>query len=158
MISYAVLSVCKNSRTITTVYLCVYLSCEVEGWGLGNGTVHLPEHLTELRHHGSKVVEKSLHWLLKNGTHRLRDNMRSALLKCHVLLCGLISFKEQKTNRVLPVRGCTWRRLTSTTCESFSHLPSTVCMRANTCCKTTTTWKHKVKRSNRNEKTVLNKQ
>lgn len=33
-----------------------------------------------------------------------------------------------------------WR--TSTTCESFSHLPSTVWMRANTCCRTTTTCWH----------------
>lgn len=53
------------------VRMSVYLSCEVKGWGLGNCTVHLPEHLTQLRHHGSKIVEESLHWLLKDGAHRL---------------------------------------------------------------------------------------
>lgn len=34
--------------------------------------------------------------------------------------------------------GLIW--LTSTTCESVSHLLRTVCMRAKTCCRTTTTW------------------
>lgn len=49
-----------------------YLSREVEGGGLGNRTVHLAEHLAELRHHGGEVVEQRLHRLLEDGAHRLK--------------------------------------------------------------------------------------
>ena len=84
--------VCMNTST------SVYLSCEIQGGGLGNCTVHLPKHLTELRHHGSKVMEQSLHRLLKDGTHSLRNNnTRSAIWT------GLIMWSD-----LLESRG-TWR-------------------------------------------------
>lgn len=91
---------------ITTKYtnVCVYLSCEVEGWRLGNRTVHLPKHLAQLRHHGSKVVEQSLHRLLKDGAHRLRDDMRSYVLTLSTHLIMRADFLESRglTARYLP--------------------------------------------------------
>lgn len=51
--------------------------------------------------------------------------------------------------------GCVWP--TSTTWESLSHLLRTVCMRANTCCRTTTTWKtqsHFVLKKNKEHKEI----
>lgn len=53
----------------------------------------------------------------------------------------------------LTVYGCTCWRRTSTTCESLSHLLRTVCIRANTCCKTTTTWRT-MNRKHSNEQDV----
>lgn len=47
------------------------LSGEVKSRGLGNSAVHPTQHLTELRHHGGKVIQQCLNRLLKDGTHRL---------------------------------------------------------------------------------------
>ena len=78
--------------------MSVYLSCEVKGRGLGNCTVHLPEHLTELRHHRSKVVQQSLHRLLKDSADRLRNNMKSVSLKCHIWLKWTNFWQKQRSD------------------------------------------------------------
>lgn len=57
--------------------VCVYLSREVEGGGLWNRAVHLPEHLAQLRHHGGEVVEQRLDGLFEDGAHRLEEDTRS---------------------------------------------------------------------------------
>lgn len=79
-------------------------------------------------------MKESLHRLLKDSTHSLRDKTRSISLSKMSSKTNVrqVSFKRKTM--------CTCRHLTSTTCESLSHLLSTVCIRANTCCKTTTTW------------------
>lgn len=48
-----------------------YLPGEFNGRDLGYGAVHLPQHLTQLRHHGGKIIQEGLHRLLKYGTDRL---------------------------------------------------------------------------------------
>lgn len=49
-----------------------YLPREVDGRGLGDGAVHLAQHLAQLRDHGGEVVEQGLHGLLEDGADRLR--------------------------------------------------------------------------------------
>lgn len=67
-------------------------------------------------------MQQSFHRLLKDGTHRLTDRERSeprCNSECDVTTRDMI--------------------LTSTTCESFSHLLRTVWINAKTCWSTTTT-------------------
>lgn len=49
----------------------LYLPGEVDGRSLGDGAVHLSQHLTQLRHHGGKIIQEGLHRFLKDGTDRL---------------------------------------------------------------------------------------
>lgn len=69
-----------QSFVVSSIFSSAYLPCEIQSWDLGNSTVHLPKHLTQLGNHGGKVVGQGLHWLLKDGAHSLRGNKRSAVL------------------------------------------------------------------------------
>lgn len=47
------------------------LSSEVKSRGLGDGAVHPTQHLTQLWHHGGKVIQQGLNGLLKDSAYRL---------------------------------------------------------------------------------------
>lgn len=53
-----------------------HLSSEVKSGGLGDGAVHPPQHLTQLWHHGGKVIQQRLNRLLKDSAHRLGRKQR----------------------------------------------------------------------------------
>lgn len=91
-----------QSFVVSSLFSSAYLPCEIQSWDLGNSTVHLPKHLTQLGNHGGKVVGQGLHWLLKDGAHSLRGNKRSAVLPlnnlwrraisiCHSKITGLVA-------------------------------------------------------------------
>lgn len=89
--------------------------------------------------HGAESSPTSQRWRTQpEGQHEI---------SCTEMSSYLIMWTDFIKSRGLKV--CSHTSLTSTTCESLSHLLRTVCIRANTCCKTTTTCKTQINFNNK---------
>ncbi len=112
-----------------------YLSCQVQSWGLWEGTVNLPQHPAQLGHHGPEIIEEGSNRLIKYAAHCLEGGGGGAVRQI------THSQKIRHIHIYAGRKNC----LTSTTSESCSHLLRMVWINVKTCCSTTTTWNKKIK-------------